>query len=90
METFLYDPLTDGNPEDEVSSPKKALWSIALKCRVGASILIHEVMMKLFHAVSITALILLIRRLVVRNPPSLPYRLQKDEWSKIRGYRRPS
>ena len=34
--------------------------------------------------------ILLIKRLVVRKPPSLPYRLQKDEWSKIRGYRPPS
>jgi hypothetical protein len=47
-------------------------------------------MTKLFQVVSITALILLIKRLVVRRPPSLPYRLQKDEWSKIRGYRRPS
>jgi|GEM_PF-1381825 hypothetical protein len=47
-------------------------------------------MMKLIHALSITALILLIKRLVVRKPPSPPYRLQKDEWSKIRGYKRPS
>jgi hypothetical protein len=47
-------------------------------------------MMKLLQALSITALILLIKRLVVRKPSSLPYRLQKDEWSKIRGYRRPS
>lgn len=47
-------------------------------------------MMKLLQAFSITALILLIKRLVVRKPPSLPYRLQKDEWSKIRGYRPPS
>jgi len=47
-------------------------------------------MMKLLQAFSITALIILIKRLVVRKPPSLPYRLQKDEWSKIRGYRRPS
>ena len=47
-------------------------------------------MMKLFHALSITALILLIKRLVVRKPPLLPYRLQNDEWSQIRGYKRPS
>ncbi|NWF73460.1 MAG: hypothetical protein HXY51_10540 [Nitrospirae bacterium] len=46
-------------------------------------------MMKLLQALSITALILLIKRLVVRKPPSRPYRLQKDEWSKIRAYRRP-
>jgi hypothetical protein len=59
---------------------------------MGAGILIHEVrpmMMKLLHALSITALILLIKRLVIRKPPSPPYRLQKDEWSKVRGYRRP-
>ena len=31
----------------------------------------------------------LFKRLVVRKPPSPPYRLQKDEWSKIRAYRRP-
>jgi hypothetical protein len=47
-------------------------------------------MMKLLQALSITALLLLIKRLVVRKPPSLPYRLPEDEWSKIRGYRRPS
>jgi hypothetical protein len=47
-------------------------------------------MMKLLQAFSITALALIIKRLVVRNPPSRPYRLQKDEWAKIRGYRRPS
>ena len=46
-------------------------------------------MMKLFQVLSIAALILLFKRLVVRKPPSLPYRLQKDEWSKIRAYRRP-
>ena len=46
--------------------------------------------MKLLQALSITALILLIKRLVIRKPPLLPYRLQKDEWSKIRAYRRPS
>ncbi len=66
---------------------------IALQSRAGADILIHEVRtmsMKLLQTVSITALILLIKRLVVRKPPSLPYRLQRDEWSKIRGYRRPS
>ncbi len=39
---------------------------------------------------SITALILLIKRLMVRKPPSRPYRHQKDEWSKIRAYRRPN
>jgi len=65
---------------------------MALQCRVRTGILILEVpiMMKLLQALSITALALLIKRLVVRKPPSLPYRLQKDEWSKIRGYRRPS
>jgi hypothetical protein len=59
---------------------------------MGAGILIHEagpMMMKLLHALSITALILLIKRLVIRKPPLRPYRLQKDEWSKVRGYRRP-
>jgi len=47
-------------------------------------------MMKILQAFSITALVLLIKRLVVRKPPSVPYRMPKDEWSKIRGYRRPS
>lgn len=66
---------------------------IALQSRAGADILIHEVrtmIMRLLQTVSITALIFLVKRLVVRKPPSLPYRLQRDEWSKIRGYRRPS
>lgn len=58
----------------------------------GASILIHEasMMMKLLQALSITALILLFKRLVIRRPPSRPSRVQKDRWSKIRGYRRSS
>lgn len=47
-------------------------------------------MMKILQALSITALFLLIKRLVVRKPPSVPYRVPKDEWPKIRGYRRPS
>jgi hypothetical protein len=46
-------------------------------------------MMKLL-VFPITALILLIKRLVVRKRPSLPYHLPKDEWPKIRAYRRPS
>jgi hypothetical protein len=47
-------------------------------------------MIKLLQAFSIMALVLLFKRLVVRKPPSPSYRLQKDEWSKIRAYRRPS
>ncbi len=47
-------------------------------------------MTKLLQALSITALIFLAERLVVRKPASRPYRLQKDEWAKIRAYRRPS
>lgn len=65
----------------------------ALQCRLEAGILIHEVrpmIMKLLQALSFTALLVLIKRLVVRKPPSLPYRYPEDEWSKIRGYRRPS
>jgi hypothetical protein len=45
--------------------------------------------LKLLTTISIAALALLFKRLVVRRLPSRPYRLQKDEWSKIRGYRRP-
>ncbi len=47
-------------------------------------------MMKILQAFSITTLLLLLKRLVVRKPPSVPYRMAKDEWSKVRGYRRPS
>ncbi len=47
-------------------------------------------MMKLLQALSITALLLLIKRLMVRKPLSRPYRLPEDKWPKIRGYRRPS
>ena len=47
-------------------------------------------MMKLLQALSAAALLLLIKRLMVRKPPSQPYRQPGDEWSKIRGYRRPS
>src|SRR5262245_38704994 len=62
-----------------------------LQCGMEADILIHEAvpMMKLLQALSITTLILLIKRLVIRKPPAPPYRLPKDEWSKVRGYRRP-
>lgn len=47
-------------------------------------------MKKILQALSITALFVLIKRLVVRKPPSPPYRHPEDEWSKVRGYRRPS
>jgi hypothetical protein len=51
---------------------------------------VKPMMMKILQAFSITALLMLIKRLVVRKPPSVPYRMPKDEWSKIRGYRPPS
>lgn len=64
----------------------------ALQCRLGTGILnqSRHMMMKFLQALSITALLLLIKRLLVRKPPSRPYRHPEDERSKIRGYRRPS
>lgn len=64
-----------------------------LQCGLGAGIVVHKVkpmMLKILQAFSITALLLFIKRLVVRKPPSVPYHKPKDEWSKVRGYRRPS
>ncbi len=43
---------------------------------------------KLLKAVSLAALLVLVKRLVLRKPPSHSYRIPEDRWLR-RGYRKP-
>ncbi len=42
---------------------------------------------RLLTALSVTALVVLFKRLVIRKPPSLPYRKAESDWP--RSYRKP-
>ena len=43
---------------------------------------------RLIQALSITALAILVKRVLLRKDPSRPYRLPEDRWIR-RGYRKP-
>lgn len=78
-----------------IHEPSRALTGSQSCCNAGLKTIVLFIrkaimMIKFLQAFSITALLFAIKRLVVRKPPSRPYRLPKDEWSKIRGYKRPS